>query len=329
MRLRFKPSAVRQWNDEMFYRHPDSDDESRPGRGICKGFSVSSRRTMLNRLNMVSKSTSLPDFVTLTFPDDCFRDSVTDFAKVAKSHLDTWLKRLKRAAPEAAGFWRMEWQSRKSGRYEGKLFPHFHLMVWGVPKRQVVEHEESYVQVVDEQLSFAGLSRDVLKQHVFESRHAGSKFANRAFLNECRPDMTKEESRHMTFFDWASVAWYHVVDSHNLDHFLAGVSIERVRSWGGVMSYCSKYMAKLGEHNFLTDIPLGRSWGIFNRVHIPWGKMVELPLPDDVGVRVRRIMRHYLERVRGRRYSAPYGITFYGDVAQWSRLWESPPDTPF
>jgi hypothetical protein len=285
---------------------------------------------MLNRLNMVSKSTSLPDFVTLTFPDDCFRDSVTDFAKHAKQLLDTWLKRLKRVAPQAAGFWRLEWQSRKSGRYEGKLFPHFHLMMWGLPKRQLQAGcEESYVETEDCQLSLAGLSGKVLEEHEFENCRSAKKFLDRKFIHETRADRSLPDHRWMSFFDWASVSWYHVVDSHNLDHFLAGVSVERVRSWGGVMSYCSKYMAKLGDNDFLTDVPLGRSWGIFNRVCIPWGKMVVLPLPDEIGVRLRRILRHYLERVRGRRYSAPYGITFYGDVAQWKRLWEPPIDAPF
>lgn len=327
MRLRFKPSPAREWNDEQFYRFPD---DQREGRGICKGFSVASRRTMLNRLNMVRKDASLPDFITLTFPDDVFCDSVTEFSKRAKVWLDTWLKRLKRVAPEAAGFWRMEWQSRKSGKHEGKLFPHFHLMMWGLPKREVGDgFEESYVDSPDHQLAFAGLSGRVFKEHVFDSRRAGEKFFNRSCRQASREHLSAPEMRCMSFFDWSSASWYHVVDSHNLDHFLAGVSVERVRSWGGVMSYCSKYMAKLGDANFLADIPLGRSWGIFNRASIPWGEMLEVPLSDEVGVRIRRVMRRYLQGVRGRRYSAPYGITFYGDVSQWSRLWEPPVDTPF
>jgi len=373
MRLRFAPSAARQWNDENFYRHPD---EERAGRGICKGFSVSSRRTMLNKLNMVSKSTSLPDFITLTFPDDCFRDSVTEFARHAKSTLDTWLKRLKRVAPEAAGFWRMEWQSRKSGPLEGKLFPHFHLMMWNLARRATGRFgqdgnpvSESFVSFEDQQVeldffstlttacgavevpegegaslpevtenssSWKSIFMDGAQRRVFVGVTAGltkggeCRGMPRRLEKAIAQQMDERVNRkQMSFFDWSSLSWYHVVGSGNLKHFMAGVSVERVKSWGGVMSYCSKYMAKLGEHNFLTDVPVGRSWGIFNRVYIPWGKMMELPLPEEMGVRVRRIMRRYLQRVRGRKYNAPYGITFYGDVAQWSRLWEPPPDTPF
>jgi hypothetical protein len=138
-----------------------------------------------------------------------------------------------------------------------------------------------------------------------------------------------EKNKSMGLHDWVSLSWYHVVGSHNVSHFLAGTRVERVRSWGGVMSYCSKYLAKLGDSNFLSEISIGRSWGIFNRVGVPWAKMVELTLPDDVGVRLRRIARHYLQRCRGRRYVPTYGITLYCDTAQWKRLWDPPPDSPF
>lgn len=328
MRVRFAPSQAREWNDELFYQ--------RPGRGVCRGFSQASRRTMLNRLNMVSVGASLPQFVTLTFPDDSFNDSVSAFASWAKAHLDTWLKRLRRVAPEAAGFWRMEWQARKSGKHLDKLFPHFHLMIWNLPERKVSDDRqgkpvmECYVMSEDQQLDFVETCEWVRREHVFESKRAASVFLDRKFRQEfVRPDSKLPEQRWMSFYDWACVSWYHVVDSHNTDHFLAGVSAEKVRSWGGVMSYCSKYMAKLGDNNFLEGIALGRSWGVFNRVFVPWAKLVELPVPDEIGVRIRRIFRRYLERVRGRRLAVPYGLTFYGDTSQWSKLWVCPPDTPF
>jgi len=92
-----------------------------------------------------------------------------------------------------------------------------------------------------------------------------------------------------------------------------------------VMSYCAKYMAK-SDCGFLYEVPLGRSWGIFNRRSIPWAKMVELKLHPDVGVAVRRIARRYLERRFGRRVKAPYGLTVYCDVTNFCRLWRPSPD---
>jgi hypothetical protein len=137
-----------------------------------------------------------------------------------------------------------------------------------------------------------------------------------------------EMARKMSFFDWASLAWYHVVGSHNLDHLRAGVRIEKVRSWGGVMSYCAKYMAK-SDCQFLAEVEFGRSWGIFNRSCMPWAKMVELNLGEDVGVRLRRIARRYLEHRLKRKIRAPYGITLYCNVERFKRCWARPPDIPF
>jgi len=124
------------------------------------------------------------------------------------------------------------------------------------------------------------------------------------------------------------LAWYHVVDSHNVDHLKAGLRVERVRSWGGVMSYCAKYMAK-ADCEFLSEVSFGRSWGVFNRKCIPWARIVEIDLSGDVGVRLRRVARRYLDRVCGRKRLRPYGVTLYCNVAQWAKLWQLPPEVPF
>jgi hypothetical protein len=58
-------------------------------------------------------------FITLTYPSK-FPDGVK-----AKRDLHTFLKRLKRAHPGAAGLWKLEPQKRGA--------PHFHLIVLGVP----------------------------------------------------------------------------------------------------------------------------------------------------------------------------------------------------
>jgi hypothetical protein len=133
----------------------------------------------------------------------------------------------------------------------------------------------------------------------------------------------------MSLFDWVSLAWYHVVGSGNTDHFLAGCRVEKIRTWGGVMTYCAKYMSKADSENFLSDVAFGRSWGIFNRQFMPWAKMVELDLDEDAGVRIRRIARRYLESRLGRRVQRHFGITVYCDVSQFKRLLEHPPDCPF
>jgi len=68
--------------------------------------------------------------VTLTYPDE-IADRVpakrtTDrglFLRVVEAYFGCPMPVL----------WRMEWQERKSGAYKGKLLPHFHLVVFGIP----------------------------------------------------------------------------------------------------------------------------------------------------------------------------------------------------
>jgi hypothetical protein len=363
MKLKFARSEAAEWNDEQFYRRGGVRTE-------CKGFSFGSRRRMLDRLNSVSVAAELPQFFTATLPDEVFNDSVTQFAKDAKHWLDTFIKRLVRIVPGASGFWRIEWQSRKSGRYEGKLFPHFHVLVWGLPERSlgeraVVDRElgtvgyrelrEAYVPCEDLQLSLdllgalssrkgstdATLLPGELLRVVRDGRRVYRFKGSRIFQRRVEHlqhrievarfsprEADRVESRNMSFQDWASLAWYHVVGSNRQAHLKAGVRVERVRTWGGVMCYCAKYMAKT-DAGFMEKIAFGRSWGVFNRALVPWAKMVELDLGTDEGVRIRRIARHYLERRLGRRVRASHGITLYCDVQQFRRLWERPPPDPF
>jgi hypothetical protein len=317
---------------------------------------------MLNQLNKVSVSAWLPYFVTCTLPDESFDDDVARFAKTAKTWMDVFLKRLHRASPSASAFWRIEWKARKSGKHEGKLFPHFHLLIWGLAERKiddewvrdlngdvvaVKEQYEAFVDMPDSQLTLElvntlGACQPSEGAVVVTKMDGGLTFSgSRKFVDRCVSlacELTVERmapghpladrARKMCFCDWASLAWYHVVDSHSVDHLKAGVRVERVRTWGGVMSYCAKYMAK-EDCNFLSDVAFGRSWGIFNRKFMPWAKIIEIDLDVETGVRLRRVARRYLEHRFGRSVPAPYGVTLYCDVQNFRRLWEHAPPDPF
>lgn len=361
LKLHFARSQGAEWNDELFF--------NRGGvRGKCKGFSFGSRRRLLDRLNSVSVASALPQFLTMTLPDDVFCDDVAEFAKRAKHWQASFVKRLERVAPAACGFWRIEWKARQSGAHEGKLFPHFHQLVWGLPVREVraesIEYDpagnpflrdaivEAYVDCPDHQLSLelldgwdeASRAKEdwIIKYETMGRVFAGSsRFVKRAvqiadvcyMLEHCEnlDDAQRTwaaRARQMSLQDWASLAWYHVVDSHNLDHLQAGVRVERVRSWGGVMAYAAKYLSKV-DAQFMADIEWGRSWGIFNRACIPWAKMLTITLDNDVGVKLRRVARRYLEHRFGRRVCAPYGITVYCDTARFRKVWDCGPPNPF
>jgi hypothetical protein len=311
--------------------------------------------------------------VSLTLPDESFNDSVTEFSKQAKNWLDAWLKRLRRVCPSACAFWRIEWKARKTGLWVGKLFPHFHLLIWGLPVRDFYGGfnkdgtviEESFVLVEDVQGEFI----EVLKQAIGMKRVAGGldaaliaentlplpgrdqelrrycdsngyygvakkgqirRFRRARIMEASRASgFLDEVQKWMVFRDWCALSWYHVVDSHNLKHFEAGVTVERVRSFAGV-AYCAKaYLSKVDAESFLSEVEFGRSWGIFNRKFMPWAKIVEMDLSPDAGIRLRRVARRYLEHRLGRRVKRPYGVTLYCDTSQWCRLLAPPPDTPF
>lgn len=359
-KLSFGRSPAAEWNSERAYKSIER-------RGKCRGFSFGSRRRMLDRLNSVSCAAENPEMVTLTLPDDMFDDSVTRFAAKAKRWLDGWLKRLHRVCSSACGFWRIEWKARLSGLHEGKLFPHFHLLVWGLPVRQVwgqyrkdgTQWEESFVLAEDRQGEFLAITQEacgVGHAADFEAAKAcylqlpaaqegEQKFFNSdGYYGMGKPSKLRRWDKAwsnavaverklmppmMSFRDWCALSWYHVVDSHNLNHFMAGVTVERVRSFAGV-AYCAKaYLSKVDAESFLSEVEFGRSWGIFNRALMPWAKIIEMDLSQWDGVRIRRIARHFLEHRLGRRVKRPYGVTLYCNTSQWSRLLARPPDTPF
>jgi hypothetical protein len=341
LRVAFARSPGMEWNQEMW-----PGDRSK--RGQCRGFSFGSRRRMLDRINQLSKAADQPDFVTLTYPDSCFEDSVCDFAKRAKDDLFTLLKRLKRACRSACGFWRIEWKARKSGLHEGKLFPHFHLLVWGLPERVNRHHPktaddkvqfESFIPVDDAQQTLELDFARVLRDHSFANFKSFTRFKDRMWWSiEMRNDcagrvkscgLDLDVHHWISFVDWVSMAWFHVVGSSETAHFMAGSRVEKIRSWGGVTTYCTKYMSKADAESFLTGVATGRNWGIFNREFMPWAKMVQMDLTDEQGNRIRRIARRYLERQVGHRIQRHYGITLYCDVDRFKPLWAREPDTPF
>lgn len=131
----------------------------------------------------------------------------------------------------------------------------------------------------------------------------------------------------MSFKTWLALAWYDVVGSHNRDHLAIGSHASAVRSWGGVMSYASKYLAK-ADDTALETVPLGRQWGVHNRGAMPWAKLIKVALWAGEGVSLRRLFRKQIERRTGRRLWATHSLTFFGDVTRWAALWASPRPPP-
>jgi hypothetical protein len=381
LKVRFSQSEFREqvneWNSIAAEKNRSlvGERDERRGRSVCRGFSYRSQSTLRDRLNQISCTAERAAFVTLTLPDGVFMEDVEAFAKYSKLCLQNFLKRLRRACPAAAAFWRIEWKRRKSGAHEGALFPHFHLLVWGLPERVVGRAPdgaplcEFVLDLPDEQgrLAFVaeldaawGFKRYASGDEARAAADGQSsawivgdaatgwrvcvgdsvpldkygKPSSRAsqFLHQRLAryewDCEGRDSR-IAFADWSSMAWYHVVGSHDSAHFKAGARVENLRSWKGVVSYCSKYLAKEDWEGDVSSMPLGRQWGICNRECVPWAKMIVLPLTDEQGVQLRRVARRYLEHRIGKKWRAPYSIKLYVRPEQFSFYWRPPPDCPF
>jgi hypothetical protein len=90
-------------------------------------FTDALRRRMLHLMAKIQVS-EIPLFVTLTYPD-----SFPLYHEEFKRHLEVFCARLLRRWPGAAVIWKLEFKERKSGENKGKIAPHYHLFVYGVP----------------------------------------------------------------------------------------------------------------------------------------------------------------------------------------------------
>jgi len=106
--------------------------------------------------------------------------------------------------------------------------------------------------------------------------------------------------------EWLSSAWNEVVRGGR-EHRAAGTRVERVRSWKGVFSYVSKYMAKVEEVDGYT----GRVWGVYGRRNLVLSEVVVfylLSLKDFF--RMRRVLARYA-RVSLRGFGWWWGLTVF------------------
>lgn len=108
-------------------------------RGSVTGFSRQSRLRMM-RMASRMETAKRPLFFTLTYPDE-FEGSF-DGHEIKEKHLKNFWRRLEYVYPNISCIWKLEYIERKSGRYIGELFPHMHLLVWGLYKVDIEEIRE-------------------------------------------------------------------------------------------------------------------------------------------------------------------------------------------
>lgn len=100
---------------------------------------------------------------------------------------------------------------------------------------------------------------------------------------------------------YVSGSWFAVVGSGDEKHLSSGTSVERIRSFGGIMRYVGKYMAKVDDGSAEW---VGRVWGIAGRQYLPFAVELVLDLSSRELVKLVRLGRKMIG-AKGR--SFPYG----------------------
>ena len=253
-------------------------DSNQTKRGRIHGFSRASRRRMMQFLAKVCLDAGLPLFGTTTYPD-IFPDEAEKF----KRDLRTLIERIKRRFPKAGLLWRLEFQVRKSGVNAGKIAPHFHWLLWNVPRKFVFKAETGKWAKVSQGKD--GIWHETVR--FFD----GDKIAT--VVNPIHDDQDR-------FTEWLSRNWYDVAGTGDLRHYNAGTNVKLLTSKREVFFYVSKYMGK-AEAEEGCACP-GRFWGVVNPKNIPMGKRKAILCTGKQAAQLMRFMRRYVSSVTQRKY---------------------------
>lgn len=156
------------------------DTRRRGGGGTRRNITVFSRKSRTNMLRTWGKvrRPERPLFCTLTYPDSVIAAHPGGaMAARAKRDMAALRKRMARKWSHAAGFWRIEFVTRKSGALIGQYAPHFHVVVLGV-------------------LDDVADIREWLRAAWYEIAHDGDEHNGRAAIQVD----TARNRRHATFY---------------------------------------------------------------------------------------------------------------------------------
>jgi hypothetical protein len=267
--------------------------ESAP-RGEITEFSAASRRRMLEVMAKVQQA-AVPFFITLTYPNE-FPLYRQDY----KRHLETFFDRLQRRWPGAAVIWKLEFKERKSGQNKGKIAPHYHLFVYGVPWAFDYKSETgaSFRLHCERRGDEQCVEFDVnAEDGGYQSKVQGRVFDWEKEAGEERFKAALERDPGLVnvdgFRDWVARHWYDVVVSKAISHFRAGTRVEKLRTAKASFAYAAKrYVAKKEEMPELQQKP-GRFWGVVGRKNLPFGKREVREVSAKAAAQLRRFMRRY------------------------------------
>jgi hypothetical protein len=203
-------------------------------------------------------------------------------AEKFKRDLRTIIERMKRRFPGIGVLWRLEFKRRKSGVNVGKVAPHYHLLVWNVPRKFDYKPERGgWIRTRPPPEGSWELSVTVKD-------------------GETRRVVVERTAAQDRLTEWMSRNWYDVTGTGELKHYKSGTNVTVLESAEQVFYYVSKYLGKVEE-----DLPCpypGRFWGVVNPKNIPMGKRVVLRCTGKQAAQIMRWMRRYIHAVTQRKY---------------------------
>ena len=291
-------------------------------RGEIGHFTDASRRRMLACLAKIEND-QVPWFVTCTYPDEF--DKFALYREEYKRHLELLCKRIERRFPAACCLWKLEFMPRKSGVNKGKIAPHYHIFLFGVPwafeYREMVTDHVRLIEITpgywDESVHDRGewVKTCASYVHTAEGLSAPMIFKSGDVANA---DGIRE---------WMARNWFDIVGTGLIEHFRAGTGVEMLRSKGGAFAYASKLYAAKSEEVVLTGAKPGRFWGVVGRKNLKFGRRDVLELTHEQSVKLRRTMRRYRvakcppekrgKMRKGQLFSADYTVKLSATVEFW------------
>lgn len=212
-------------------------------------FSRQSRKRMLEKLARIDwEQAGFVCFITLTYPDRSGPPSADETERDRR----TFLKRIRRRHPAASAIWRREWESRKSGDFQGLRFPHYHFLFFGLP----FLHHEKLNGMWCGVLDYPGYVRTQIKglkswrQGIY---YVSKYMAKRTDLVRIEP-LTEDRGRETERGSGSRRA-----------------SPEATRGRAAAAA-AGAQPCSLVNVTYLTagsEESIGRCWGVFNRKHLP------------------------------------------------------------
>jgi hypothetical protein len=204
--------------------------------------------------------------------------------------------------------------------------PHFHDLIWGVPRFFPCRAERGeWIRFLER----PGSEGRIWETYIRYKRTDGT-ITEWGLISEISSGDGGPED---CFADWMARNWYEVVGSGDLYHYSMdahghrhGTELDLPRDGQAVRNYVMKPMLRYVSKEEVEACHASpyfqgaRSWGVRGGQNIPWGSPVSMPITRAVYFCLLRAATKYVRAVTGRGRRFRCCSVFSGDPQQWARL---------